>query len=156
VLEIGACTVGSYTFKLYDYLRSDLDGKPRPIHSKHGMNVLNQACRRSAIDGVLHPEPRVLREGRGWKEVLLGEHEEIFFSLHRLEFDKHVEDDTKGKFHVLALVEGEGALIYSKADPARCYKLGFCDMAIVPAALGEYGVLNLGATPCKLTKTLLK
>ena len=28
VLEIGSYTIGSYTFKLYDYLRNDLDGNP--------------------------------------------------------------------------------------------------------------------------------
>ncbi len=31
ILEIGSLTVGSYTFKLYDYLRADLDGTRRPI-----------------------------------------------------------------------------------------------------------------------------
>lgn len=36
VLEIGSLTIGSYTYKLYDYLRADLDGKPRPIHTWHG------------------------------------------------------------------------------------------------------------------------
>jgi len=49
----------------------DLNGVPRPIHSKHGVNVVNTAYRRSAIDGVLRPQPRVLREGPGWREVLL-------------------------------------------------------------------------------------
>jgi mannose-6-phosphate isomerase class I len=156
VLEIGSCTVGSYTFKLYDYLRKDLDGNPRPIHSKHGMAVLNTERRRSSVDGVLRPVPKTVREGRGWKETLLGEHEEIFFSLRRLEFEREVFDDTKGKFHVLVLVEGDSVLVYSKADPTRRYKMNRCDMAVVPAELGEYGIMNLGESPCKVTKTLLK
>ncbi|MFO7936595.1 MAG: class I mannose-6-phosphate isomerase [Kiritimatiellia bacterium] len=156
VLEIGSCTVGSYTFKMYDYLRLDLNGSPRPIHSKHAMKVVNTACRRSTADGVLRPVPRVLREGDGWKEELLGEHEDIFFSLRRLSFERHVQDDTAGKFHVLVLVEGEEALVYAVGQPDRCYRMRNCDMVVVPAATGEYGIMNLGRNSCRMTKTLLK
>jgi len=80
VLEIGSYTIGSYTFKLYDYLRSDLDGKPRPIHSIHGKNVLVTDRRRSAVDGVLRPKPITVREGEGWKEEIVGEHDLIYFT----------------------------------------------------------------------------
>jgi mannose-6-phosphate isomerase len=156
VLEIGSCTVGSYTFKLYDYLRLDLDGVPRPIHSRHGANVLSPACRRAAIDGVLRPKPRVLREGPGWKEELLGEHEKLFFSLRRLTFEHEIRDDTAGRFHVLVLVEGEEVLVHSLADPERCYRQRYCDMVVVPASLGPYAILNRGKDPCRVTKTLLK
>lgn len=156
VLEIGSCTVGSYTFKLYDYLRLDLNGIPRPIHSVHGQNVANTACRRSSADGVLRPQPQVLREGPGWREVLLGEHEKIFFSLRRLEFERAVRDDTAGAFHVLVLVEGEEALVVSLDQPERCYRMRPCDMVVVPASLGKYSVVNLGSGPCKVTKTQLK
>ena len=156
VLEIGSCTVGSYTFKMYDYLRLDLDGNPRPIHSLHGQAVMNQACRRGAIDGILRPQPKTLREGPGWREVLLGEHPDIFFSLRRLEFARAIRDDTAGKFHVLVLVEGEEVLVYSLDDPERFYRQKYCEMVVVPAALGRYGILNLGRAPCKVTKTLLK
>jgi len=156
VLEIGSCTVGSYTFKMYDYLRLDLNGIPRPIHSKHGMKVVNKSCRRSAIDGVLRPQTKVLREGDGWKELLLGEHEKIFFSLRRLEFDRCIKDDTNGKFNVLVLVEGEEALVYALDNPEHCYRMKYCDMVVVPASLGRYGITNLGKDPCKVTKTLLK
>lgn len=156
VLEIGACTVGSYTFKLYDYLRLDLDGVPRPIHSQHGLNVLNASRRRSTVDGVLRPQPKTLREGPGWKEVLLGEHPDIYFSLRRLEFDREIEDDTQGTFHVLVLVEGDEVLVQSLAHPALRYRQRYADMLVVPASIGRYMVLNLGDTPCKVTKTLLK
>jgi len=156
VLEIGSTTIGSYTFKMYDYLRLDLNGVPRPIHSRHGMNVVNTSYRRSAIDGVLRPQPRVVRQGPGWREVVVGEHEKIYFSLRRLEFDRCVQDDTAGKFNVLVLVEGEEVLVYALENPEHCYLMKTCDMVVVPAALGRYGIINLGNAPCKVTKTHLK
>ncbi len=156
VLEIGSYTIGSYTFKLYDYLRSDLDGNPRPIHSVHGKNVLVTERRCSKIDGVLRPKPRTVREGNGWKEEIIGEHDLIYFSLRRLSFDHSVMDCTQGKFHVLTLVSGDETLIYSKDDPGRCYHQKFMDVVVVPASVGEYGIINLGRTPCKVTKTMLK
>lgn len=157
VLEIGSYTIGSYTFKLYDYLRTDLDGKPRPIHSIHGKNVLVTDRRRSKIDGVLRPEPVTVREGEGWKEEIIGEHELIYFSLRRFSFDRAVSDDTKGeKFHVLVLVQGDEVLIYSKKTPMNSYRARYMDMVVVPAAMGEYGILNLGTSPCRMTKTMLK
>ena len=157
VLEIGSYTIGSYTFKLYDYLRKDLDGNPRPIHSRHGENVLVTERRRSAVDGVLRPSPRLLRSGEGWKEELLGEHDLIYFSLRRLSFNHAVQDSTKGaKFHTLVLTKGDEILIYSRCDPARCYHAKYMDMVLVPASVGEYGIINLGTTPCEVHKTMLK
>lgn len=156
ILEIGSYTIGSYTFKLYDYLRLDLDGKPRPIHSLHGKNVLATDRRRSKIDGWLRPKPRTIREGDGWKEEIIGECELIYFSLRRLVFDHSISDCTAGKFHVLTLVEGDEVLVYSKADPSCCFHQKFMDIVVVPASMGEYGIINLGTTPCKVHKTLLK
>ena len=156
VLEIGSYTIGSYTFKLYDYLRSDLEGVPRPIHSIHGKNVLATDRRRSNVDGVLRPKPVTVREGEGWKEEIVGEHDLIYFSLRRFSFEHSVTDDTKDKFHVLVLVEGDEILVQSKDDPSRCYRAKHMDMVVVPAAMGAYSVINLGKTPCKVTKTMLK
>lgn len=157
ILEIGSYTIGSYTFKLYDYLRKDLNGNPRPIHSIHGKNVLVTERRRAQIDGVLRPKPRVIRSGNGWKEEIIGEHDLIYFSLRRFTFDRSIADTTQGvKFHVLVLVKGDEILIYAKADPTRCYHARFMDMVVIPASLGDYGIINLGKTPCQVTKTMLK
>lgn len=156
ILEIGSYTIGSYTFKLYDYLRKDFDGNPRPIHSIHGKNVLATDRRRSKVDGWLRPKPVTVREGDTWKEEIVGECELIYFSLRRLSFDHSISDCTNGKFHVLTLVEGEEVLVYSKADPTCCFKQKFMDIVVVPASMGEYGIINLGKTPCKVHKTLLK
>ena len=112
--------------------------------------------RRSAIDGVLRQKPQTVREGEGWKEESVGEHDLIYFTLHRLCLDRTISDDTKGKFHVLVLVEGDEVVVCSKSAPTRFFHQKHMDMIVIPASMGEYMILNLGKAPCKLTKTMLK
>ena len=156
VLEIGSCTMGSYTFKLYDYVRLDLDGNPRPIHSWHGKKVLDVSRRTNYVKENLLQKPRLVRSGEDWDEYIIGEHEKMFFTLHRLEFEKQIEDETRGKFHVLALVEGEKVLVQSTENPEKCFKQNFYEIVVVPASFGRYVIKNLAKKPCKMTKTLLK
>jgi len=156
ILEIGSLTMGSYTFKLYDYLRKDLDGNPRPIHSYHGEQVLHGERDAAFVDKHLCKEPVLLRAGIGYKEYIVGEDELVYYSTRRLEFEKKVEDDTNGKFHVLALVDGEKAVVHSKADSSLCYTMNFLDIVVVPADMGAYAIENLGDQPICVYKVLVK
>lgn len=156
VLEIGCWTVGSYTFKMYDYLRTDLDGTRRPIHSKHGMNVIDTSCDEKYVKEKLVPQRKLLAEGDDWAEYLVGEHEKIFFQLRCIELYTEVQGNTEGKFHVLNLVEGQRARIESVDHPSKSYEISFLEMVVVPACLGRYRIVNLGAGPITIHKTLLK
>ncbi|EIP97872.1 phosphomannose isomerase [Opitutaceae bacterium TAV1] len=162
VLEIGSLTVGSYTYKLYDYLRADLDGNPRPIHTYHGENVLDPRRVAPQVERELVPEPKLLRKGasgaEGWSEWLVGEHEDVYFSLRRIDIApfRQAPDDTRGVFHVLALVDGEAIVIESQSDPARCYHASYLDIVVVPANIGPYTIRNPGKQPVVVHKTLLK
>jgi mannose-6-phosphate isomerase class I len=156
VLETGSLTVGSYTFKLYDYLRSDLDGKPRPIHSYHGEKVLRKERRTSWIKENLIRPPSLVRKGEGWAEYIVGEHELLYFSLRRLEFEKEIHDDTNGTFHILTLVDGEKVIVQSVENPELRYVQNFLDIVIVPANMGRYVIINTGNQPVCIHKTLLK
>lgn len=156
VLEIGSLSVGSYTYKLYDYLRADLDGKPRPIHSYHGDKVLRRERTTSWVKENLVQEPKLVRSGEGWAEYIVGEHDLIYFSLRRLEFEKSIEDNTNGKFHVLAIVDGERVVVESIDNPELSYKANYLDMVVVPANMGRYMVRNLGNQPVCIHKTMLK
>ena len=119
ILEIGSLTIGSYTYKMYDYLRLDFDGKQRPIHTHLGELNVRQDRRHSVIHDPDSPEyivqkPRLDCEGEGWKEYILGENPQMYISLRRLEFDSICEQDTRGeKFHVLTLVDGDRVRIRS-------------------------------------------
>ncbi len=156
ILEIGSLTVGSYTYKMYDYLRLDLDGKPRPIHTYHGENVLRTERNKDWINDNVVQAPRIIRSGEGFQESIIGEHDLLYFSLRHLEFEKEIEDDTAGKFHVLSLVNGEKVRIESIDNPDFSYEQNFLDIVLVPASIGRYRIVNLGKEPITIHKTCLK
>jgi mannose-6-phosphate isomerase class I len=156
ILEIGSLTVGSYTFKIYDYLRPDLDGIPRPIHTYHGERVLDAKRTSSWVKQNIARAPRLLRSGDGWAEYILGEHDLLYFSLFRYEFEKRIEGDTNGVFHVLTLVDGEKIAVYPKDHPERRYIQNYLDIVVVPANAGAYVIENLGDQPVCVHKTCLK
>ena len=161
ILEIGSLTIGSYTYKMYDYLRLDFDGKQRPIHTKLGELNVNQERRTSVIHDpdskdYIVQKPRLADSGEGWEEFVVGENPQLYFSLRRLEFEKSCRQDTRGIFHVLTLVDGERIRIRSLEHPERCYEAGFMDLTVVPADLGAYVIENLGAEPIRVHKTLLR
>lgn len=157
VLEIGSLTIGSYTYKLYDYQRLDPNtGLKRPIHLKAGALALRgeRGGRWVQENLVNHGGP--LRAGEGWQETVVGEHELIYFSLRSLRFHERMEDDTRGAFQVLALTEGERVRVEQAEDPSRCYTLNYLDIVVLPAALGPYRLINLGQGPVTVHKTLLR
>ena len=156
VLEIGSLTVGSYTYKLYDYLRADLDGKPRPIHTYHGDHVLVRERTAGWVEENLVQEPQLVSRGDDWAEYIIGEHELLYFSLRRLEFETTVEGDTMGRFHVLNLVDGEHVLVQSLENPGFSYSQHYLDVVVVPANVGKYKITNLGKQPVYMHKTMLK
>ena len=156
VLEIGSLTVGSYTYKVYDYMRKDLEGKLRPIHTWHGDKVLRRDFREDWVRENLIQEPRLLREGAGWKEITVGEHPLIYFSLRNLIFDERIEDDTVDRFHVLSLVDGEQVLVRSLSNPDRFFVQNYLDIIVVPATFGPYEIINQGVGTVVVHKTLLK
>ena len=162
ILEIGSLTIGSYTYKMYDYLRLDFDGKQRPIHTRLGEENVRQDRRYSVIHDPESPEyivqkPRLAASGEGWEEYILGENPQVYFSIRRLEFEKKCEQDTGGKlFHVLTLVDGDAVRVRSVRHPERYFDLQFMDIVCVPADMGRYVIENLGREPVMVHKTCLR
>jgi len=144
-----------YTFHLYDYLRTDLDGNLRAIHLNHSFNVIKPYRRTNWVARHLKQPARLIRSGKNWAEYLLGKRNDMYYEVHRLEFEEKIDDDTKGKFHILTLVEGDRVVIRAREHPERQYKLNYTETVIVPACLGRYSVINLGKSFCRLTKALL-
>jgi mannose-6-phosphate isomerase class I len=141
VLEISA-TPYLYTLRFYDWLRADEAGSLRPVHLEHALANLDPARRGAAVARDLIQEPRVVRAGDGWRELSLGRLTELFFAVHRLEFEREVADDTAGRFHVLNLVEGDEAVLETGAGDSHV--LAYAETIVVPAAVGPYRLRGRG------------
>lgn len=156
ILEIGSLTIGSYTFKLYDYLRKDLDGNPRPIHSFYGKQVLAHERDADFVNKHLLKPAVLLEKGDGWEEYLVGEDPLVYYSCRQLRFEKKCEGNTKDRFHVLSLVDGEKVVVQSKSDPTRAYCLNYLDIVVVPQDIGEYEIINKGNQPVVIYKVMVR
>ena len=145
VLEISA-TPYIFTFKLWDWERLGLDGRPRPISLAHGVANIQwdrttEWVRRSLINRA---EP--VASGDGWREERTGLHELEFIETRRHWFTGTVPHDTKGTVHVLNLVEGEEAIVESPTGAFAPYHVHYAETFIVPAAVGPYTVRASGST----------
>ncbi len=155
ILEIGSLTIGSYTYKMYDYMRKDLEGNLRPIHTYHGDKVLRRDFKEDYTNKNFVQEPHVIRED-GFTESILGEHDLLYFSLRNVVFSDSYTDCATDRFHVLTLVEGESCTIRSLTDYSKFFVQNYLDMVIIPADFGPYEVINEGAGVLTIHKTLLK
>ncbi len=145
VLEISA-TPYIFTFKLWDWGRLGLDGRPRPIHLDRGAaniqwNRTTEWVRRSLINRV---EP--VAEGDGWREERTGLHELEFIETYRHWFTGTVPHDTRGTVHVLNLVEGDEVVVESPAGAFAPFVVHYAETFIVPAAVGRYTIRPVGST----------
>jgi mannose-6-phosphate isomerase class I len=153
VLEISA-TPYIFTFKMYDWLRLDLDGNPRPINIDHAFNNLDFERKGSLVKTELIAKPRVIEEYAGFRLVHLPTHPEHFYDVHRIEFDKDVLIETNDCCHVMMLVEGQ-AVCLETADGSR-HQFAFAETFVIPAAAQNYRLINLGKTTAKVIKAFLK
>ena len=139
VLEISA-TPYIFTFKLWDWGRLGLDGKPRPIHLNHGVpniqwNRTTQWVKQQLINRL---EP--VSTGPGWREERTGLHELEFIETRRHWFSKAAPHHTQGGVNVLNLVEGEAALVESPEGKFEPFNVHYAETFIVPAVVGHYTI----------------
>jgi mannose-6-phosphate isomerase class I len=158
ILELGSLTIGSYTYKMYDYNRIDSDGNPRPIHTKNAEKVLHFERDSKWVDQNVAIEPIPYRSGKGYEEYIVGSTELMYYETHRVEMGKGAvyEDRNDRAFTVITLVDGESVRISSKKDPAKYYDLKYCEIATIPNTIDEFVVENTGYQPCVLHKTILR
>ena len=128
VLEISA-TPYIFTFKLWDWGRVDLDGKPRPIH----LDQEEVVCQ--------GPEGSVTRTGLAERE---------FIDTFRLDTASALEVPRDGSVHVLNLVEGEEARITSPTGSFQPFTVHYAQTFILPEGAGDYRVESPQGAPIRV------
>jgi mannose-6-phosphate isomerase class I len=153
VLEISA-TPYIFTFKLWDWGRLGLDGKPRPINIEHGKNVIQWDRTAAWVkDNALNLVENVAF-GDGWREERTGLNKLEFIETRRHWFTGKVLHDTDGIVNVLNLVEGREAIVESPTGAFEPYIVHYAETFIVPAAVGEYTICPHGESVGKECATL--
>ncbi len=153
VLEISA-TPFIFTFKLWDWGRLGLDGRPRPIHLEHGIANIQWERTTNWVEQNLTGRSEPLGSGDGWREERTGLHELEFIETRRHWFTKRVPHDTRGGVNVLNLVEGEEAVVESPDGAFAPFGVHYAETFIVPSAVGRYTIRPVGASAGRQLATI--
>ncbi|MEO6838434.1 MAG: class I mannose-6-phosphate isomerase [Ginsengibacter sp.] len=153
VLEISA-TPYIFTFKMYDWVRPDLNGKYRPINIEHAFNNLNFARKGNVVERDLISFPKIIDEDGDFRIMHLPTHAEHFYDVHRIEFVKEITIKTNDQFHVLMIVEGSAVIVKTKKGASQ--RFNYAETFIIPAAAESYQLINESGKLVKVIKAFIK
>lgn len=153
VLEISA-TPFIFTFKLWDWGRMGLDGKPRPISLEHGKNNIQwdrttDWTRENLVNRFVK-----IKEGEGWYEEQTGLESGSFIETRRHWFSEKVSHSTNGVVNVINLIEGAEAIVESPTEAFPAFVVHYAETFIVPASVGDFTIRPYGESEGKTCATI--
>ena len=152
-LEISA-TPNLFTFKLWDWQRLGLDGKPRPINVERGSKVIQWERDTRYVKEHLANHFEKTAAGEGWDETRTGLHPYEFIETRRTQFSVPVTFPTGDSVQVLNLVEGEEAVVESPKGLFPPFVVHYAETFIIPASVGEYTIRPHGEAEGKSCKVI--
>lgn len=100
VLEISA-TPYIFTFKIYDWQRLDMDGKPRPINVERAFkNLYFDRRGTEKVKSELVATQEVIEQRDDCKVVAVSTHRDHFFRVLRYEFTSIIQISTQGRLQL--------------------------------------------------------
>lgn len=136
VLEISA-TPYIFTFKLWDWERVGLDGRPRPIHIEDGKRVIRFERDTDWVKENLVNRFETLYDGEDYSEVRTGLHELEFIETRVYATRRGIPVRGDGEFAMLNLVEGKAAVIESADGSFAPYFVHNAETFVIPACAGD-------------------
>ncbi len=143
VLEISS-TPYIFTFKLWDWGRLGLDGKPRPINIEHAANVIDGKRDTTFAKKELINTFDLINETPGCTEERTGLHKREFIETRRHWFNESIIHQNNGSVNVLMLVEGREAIIESPEGDFKPHIIHFAEAIIIPASLKSFKISPYG------------
>ncbi len=139
VLEISA-TPYIFTFKLWDWARVGLDGKPRPVHLAHGKQVIQWNRRTEWVRENLVNAVYTVQECDGYTEEHTGLHELEFIETRRYWIRDKAVIRSGDAVNMLNLVEGSAAVVESPSGAFEPFTVHYAETFIIPAGVKEYSI----------------
>lgn len=153
VLEISA-TPYIFTFKLWDWGRLGLDGKPRPINIGHGAKVIRERRTGWVMENLVSTFS-VMEETEHYTQERTGLHELEPIETRRFTIRDNAELDCHESVNVLNLVEGTSCLVESIDGKFEPYEVHYAETFIVPESVGRYR-LRATSGPIKVMQAYVR
>jgi mannose-6-phosphate isomerase class I len=139
---------------MYDWLRLDLNGEPRPINIDHAFKNLDFTRKGKKVAEELISRPVILEKKADYQLIHLPTHPEHFYDVHRIELLRTVYVETLDQCHVLMVVEGASVLVKTRNGDEKVFH--YAETFIIPASATSYTLVNQGETILKVIKAFIK
>lgn len=142
VLEISA-TPYIFTFKLWDWGRLGLDGKPRPVHINHGESTIDWERTTEWVKRNLIGQTSVVEEDDHCTVEKTGLHPREFIETRRYILSgekKIIADDSVSMCNV---VDGEGAIVSSPQHRFAPFTVHYAETFIIPGSIESFTIKPL-------------